>query len=183
MQRYEVKLKGVAPLMMHRYNGQEIQKGRTSAEKKLNERESGRWKDSVYWSQTLKCVAIPAVMIEACFTNGAKAYKLGTRAKAVLFVEGDEVPLYCRGELITNLEENGQIELDGRGAVVMKRRVDRWRPIVREWSMTFNLAVLDEAALNAETLDKIADQAGRFNGLGDFRPRFGRFQAEVKPLN
>lgn len=61
-----------------------------------------------------------------------------------------------------------------------QNRVARTRPIFQQWKVDAQ-GVLDEASLNFADLQSIADRAGSIVGLGDWRPRFGRFSAEVKP--
>jgi hypothetical protein len=58
-------------------------------------------------------------------------------------------------------------------------RVMRCRPHFREWGLTAD-GWLDEDQLNADELRVIVKDAGRLVGLGDWRPRFGRFNAEVE---
>lgn len=57
-------------------------------------------------------------------------------------------------------------------------RVVRTRPIFQQWSTEAN-GILDEGALNLADLRAISIRAGQLCGLGDWRPRFGRYVAEV----
>lgn len=171
----KVTITGAAPMLMNRYILQCEQPTRSRSEKKQNERDSGRWTEKVYWSDTMKCVAIPSVMIEACLAAGARAFKLGKQVQSTVFLAEDEVPVISHGKKIDKLEVGKQIELDGRGAVVMKRRVDRFRPMLRDWQLSFTVQLLDPTAFSRADLNKVVEHAGRFCGLGDFRPRFGRF--------
>lgn len=180
MQKITVRFDGVAPLLMNRYTMQCDQVKKSRAEKKVNERDSGEWTQKVYWSDALKCVALPAVIIEATIANAARAFKLGKQATATIFVDGDEVPVLSNGKRITELALNGQLELDGRGAVIQRSRVDRFRPMVRAWSMEVPFVLLDEAAIDRVMFEKIVERAGRFVGLCDFRPRFGRFETRIQ---
>lgn len=53
------------------------------------------------------------------------------------------------------------------------------RPILKEWELDFDV-VFDEEQISASVLKEIFDKAGRFVGIGDWRPakkgRFGKFQ-------
>jgi hypothetical protein len=57
-------------------------------------------------------------------------------------------------------------------------RVDKTFPIIHEWSGTAELIVLDET-VTGDILKHILVEAGKFVGLGRFRPRkngfYGRF--------
>ncbi len=75
--------------------------------------------------------------------------------------------------------------VDSRPVVISRSRVIRSRPRFDEWEATFNIAVLDpdtwldpfdEEYSGGGNLRDIIDAAGRFKGIGDFRPRFGRFE-------
>ena len=55
----------------------------------------------------------------------------------------------------------------------------RCRPIFREW-VTDAKGMLDPNILDFEELVQIADTAGNLIGLGDWRPRYGRFEAAVR---
>lgn len=56
-------------------------------------------------------------------------------------------------------------------------RVIRVRPIFRAWSVTFDLEVFQEEINKTQVADLIK-AAGRHTGLGDWRPKFGRFVVE-----
>lgn len=60
-------------------------------------------------------------------------------------------------------------------------RVVRTRPIFQQWS-TQAEGTLDEGALNMSDLQAIAARAGALIGMGDWRPRFGRYAARVEEL-
>lgn len=53
------------------------------------------------------------------------------------------------------------------------------RPILKEWELDFEIT-FDEDQISAIVLKEIFDKAGRFVGIGDWRPakkgRFGKFQ-------
>lgn len=179
----KLKIVGVSPLLMNQFVMRSGKASGPRVGKAQNEKESGLWRDKVYWSEEQKCVALPSYMIEACFAQAAKMFKsgkrtLGAQAKATVFIAEDEIPIICKGKRITELEENGQIQLDGRRAVVQRNAVERFRPMLREWSMEFTVHLLEPEVIDEKQLRAIAERAGRFNGLGDFRPRFGRFSVQ-----
>jgi hypothetical protein len=64
-------------------------------------------------------------------------------------------------------------------AKVTTSRVMRCRPIFRSWAVDAQ-GELDAAVLDLVELSQIAETAGHLIGLGDWRPRYGRFTAEVK---
>lgn len=60
-------------------------------------------------------------------------------------------------------------------------RVSRTRPIFPQWSVEAD-GTLDEAAMNYADLQAIAQRAGALVGMGDWRPKYGRYLAEVTVL-
>ena len=67
---------------------------------------------------------------------------------------------------------------DIRGVKVGTARVMRCRPIFRKWSIVVDIKYNPEMANEADVAKAMAD-AGQQVGLGDFRPKFGRFEVEL----
>ena len=59
-------------------------------------------------------------------------------------------------------------------AVVGQSKVMRTRPRFDDWSLTFTL-MFELEYMQRDQLIEIVQIAGRRVGIGDFRPRFGRF--------
>jgi hypothetical protein len=53
----------------------------------------------------------------------------------------------------------------------------RYRPIFRNWSLSATVMV-NEDVVNLNEVKKALVDAGALIGLGDYRPRFGRFNVE-----
>lgn len=62
-----------------------------------------------------------------------------------------------------------------------KTRVTKWFPCITEWEGTVEFLILDET-ITEEVFAEHLDQAGKFIGIGRFRPRnngyYGRFSVE-----
>ena len=74
---------------------------------------------------------------------------------------------------------------DVRLAVIptTRGRVPVARPRWDEWDMEFVIRVMDPEYLDQSTLKEILEIAGREQGIGTFRPKFGRFEVvDLKPL-
>ena len=59
--------------------------------------------------------------------------------------------------------------------VIQRARVMSWRPRFDEWNCEFEIEITDEA-INPETLMEILETAGKYKGVGDHRPEYGRFE-------
>ena len=83
------------------------------------------------------------------------------------------------------LDDKGKLAkkygIDRRGVVIGKARVLRCRPCWFPWSMTIALE-LDTALVAPAQLREALSLAGRYPGIGDFRPEkaggFGRFRVQ-----
>jgi len=53
------------------------------------------------------------------------------------------------------------------------------RPIFRQWKCEAH-GLLDESQMSLDDLRAVAENAGALIGIGDWRPRFGRFVATVE---
>jgi hypothetical protein len=62
--------------------------------------------------------------------------------------------------------------------VVRGSRIPRARPRFDEWALEFRIVNLDPGLLRRDVIHRILVDAGRFHGLGDFRPEFGLFKVE-----
>jgi hypothetical protein len=70
---------------------------------------------------------------------------------------------------------NQNYEVDIRPVVVMRARILRARPLFKEWGLTFTINIIDEMTWDAGTVRQVIEEAGKYQGLLDFRPLFGTF--------
>lgn len=68
--------------------------------------------------------------------------------------------------------------IDTRPARIKAARVNRSRPLLKEWVAEFDLVVTDDNAVPPAVINAILVSAGQAKGVGDYRPRFGRFMVE-----
>lgn len=121
---------------------------------------------------------IPADNIWRCLYDAAKKSKRGPKVKEGVFISTDVNPLAYRGPRdIDGLWKDENFRHIA-SAKVTTSRVMRCRPIFREWAVDAE-GELDLAVLDLVELTQIAETAGHLVGLGDWRPRFGRFTATV----
>lgn len=124
---------------------------------------------------------IPGQNIERCLVDAAKVTKSGVKVTRGVFVSTNVNPLAYKGPRTPDglwADENFRHMASVK---VQQNRVMRCRPLFREWR-TEAEGTLDTAILSFEELQSIADTAGQMIGLGDYRPRYGRFTAKVVKL-
>ena len=133
------------------------------------------FRGGLYTSGGVPC--IPAEMVEAALVRAAAQERRSPRAKAGLVVRDD-----------LRLEYQGPTDIDGlwrdpafrlRSAVrVGPSRIMRTRPQFREWAADLVVDYLP-GLLNASEVHGFVVVAGEQVGLGDWRPRFGRFWVDA----
>jgi len=139
-----------------------------------------QWQGLLYWNDELG-VYMPTQNIRATLVGGAKLNKLGMQVKRGVMMLDAEIPLdYGKKLSVEQLWE--QRYLDRRSVVVSTARVMAYRPKFTQWSLTFSL-MYDENTLDQNQILQAADNAGKFVGIGGFRPEkgghFGRFTVEL----
>lgn len=118
---------------------------------------------------------IPGENFMRCLVDAGKMSKRGTKVTQGVFVTDDVNPLGYRGPRSTP-ELWADMNFRHMASVkVGTSRVMRCRPVFRSWECRFEV-VVDPAVLEVQDLMDIATTAGLYKGLGDWRPRFGRFQ-------
>jgi len=169
MEKYRVRLKNAegSALLQHRF----AQSSDGSASKKgtvyVPEEEA---QAALYLDEDGNYVE-PASHIEGSLVKAGATFKHKGRKtykdlfKAALFVEPELIPLETEG-----------YEVDTRPAVVQRARIWRSRPLFKKWEMEFTIVNIADDLVAARIVKEILEHAGTSVGIGDFRPRFGRFE-------
>lgn len=193
MKTVTIKIAGMRPLVMH--NGQladptnvytrAIKKIISKGSKKLTdsdyeERDRLEWLGGLYWSDELKAIAIPSDNFERCIQDGAKKNRLGKDFAAAVFLQDAEVVIHHRlsGKTKEAIATDPGFTIR-KGVKVQLARIIRVRPMVPTgWTATFTIE-FDDTIVNRAQVVTATEEAGALVGLGDHRPKFGRFSVEV----
>jgi len=117
---------------------------------------------------------LPTRVLEATICEGARKTRHGRIALSSLFVDTDGVLTYDGGPLtVKQLVKSDEHRLTV-GVKVQRARIMRTRPMFRNWSAEFKLSILSALA-DAEQAHTWLNNAGAMVGVGDYRPRYGRF--------
>ena len=169
MEIYSVKIKGVKPLLMHAPVGlgdkPKLRRGEHLDPKV--EAESYLYKDS------RGKICIPAVNVKACLRSAGRNYRVSGRRTT--FGSMIRAGLDIRPYPMIPLIHDGGWEVDVRPVVIQRSRILRARPRFDDWALEFEITNQDPTIIHEETLQKIVTDAGKYYGLGDFRPEFGLF--------
>ena len=132
------------------------------------------WLGGVY-SDTGGRPMIPAENLEALIRGGAKKKRMGKDVEAGLRVDGDALVKYTGPKTIDKLVDDPSFYF--RASIkVGQARVMRTRPIFRQWSLKFSVLFDEDIISTADTVRTFLKLASSRVGLGDWRPRYGRFE-------
>jgi hypothetical protein len=179
------RITGVSPLVMH--NGRMADP--TSAFSRDIRKISGKRKKteadffeiarlellgSLYLTRGEPC--LPGEVLEACVVRGAVNQKRGKAAKAGILCLGS-FPLEYEGPRDPlQLWEQEKFRLVA-GVKLGNSRVMRTRPVFPQWAVEIEVKY-NPLAVNADEVENFLVIAGEFEGIGDWRPRFGRFSVQ-----
>jgi hypothetical protein len=196
--RYEFKITGITPLLMHANNIDE----RDAIEAKRKTMKGGKpgddrsppesWKGYLYTSEESGNVCIPSESLLACLLGGGIKVKvtgketLKTHSQRVAF-EALDYDLLVGGKPISKASidaidgEFGEhavaarelgFRLHVKSCSVGEKKHTRVRPMFTGWSVagTFSVEEEDANVLNLTSLRQLFDACGRLAGLGDWRP-------------
>lgn len=124
---------------------------------------------------------LPGANVEKCIVEGGRITKQGKQVERGLFVVDNEVPLLYQGPRSADDLWADQNFRDTSAVKVGQSRVMRTRPKFSSWAADVD-AEIDPGMLALDVLAGIVDDAGAKVGLGDYRPRYGRFTATITPL-
>jgi hypothetical protein len=125
-------------------------------------------------------LTLPSQNFARCLRNGATAFKLGKDINRALIVENESTIKYDGPKTAVEMLNHKKFFLT---SPVVRMKVTNWvtRLVLPEWSLTYQVTVDDER-VSADALERIIKAAGRFEGLGTWRPRYGRFRASMNEI-
>ena len=118
---------------------------------------------------------LPGEVVEGALIEAARRIRRGPQARAGLVAEGNVALLYEGPRAPEALWADERFRLVA-GVRVQKNRIMRTRPVFRDWAGEISLDFLP-GVLNPAEVEEIVRVAGQVVGIGDWRPRFGRFTA------
>ena len=125
---------------------------------------------------------IPRDWLEAMLIEGARKKRKGKDFESSIFVVDEQYPLEYDGPRdMESLSTDPKFRLEKRIVVGKGKSVIRTRPLFRNWRVTFEVEFPAEF-INASDVEEAITAAGHLVGLGDWRPRYGRFTNDVFEL-
>jgi hypothetical protein len=200
-QAKQVTIKGIAPIIMHNGRLADPLDPFSKELKRLNDNNKGKsktdeksavisvveWCGGLYhtdgtieicdglvkWDKAIQ-PHVPADLLKACIVGGAQKARLGKQAKAGVLVTEAGTLDYKGPKDVNTLMADSRFVIR-KQARVQASRIMRTRPMFRDWQCTFTIE-FDPEVMNWEQVFEALIQAGRYVGLGDWRPEHGRFE-------
>src|SRR3990167_19734 len=168
---FKVSIEGMAPILFNRFPDEENpdEKSKTPSGR-LNQDE--QVKQSLYFDGDK--IYQPAEHIVGAMVKAGAQFKLKGKqtykdvVKGGVFVEPMKI-----------IHENQKYINDWRSVVIKatRGRIMKGRGRLDKWSLSFNISCIDPRATEKDLKD-ILVYAGKFIGIGDYRPRYGRFEVK-----
>lgn len=171
-EKFKVELRGTRPLLMNSC--------RCMVEDKLNKPSRGREEltlkeeaERLLYLDKEENIVVPSLCVLGCLRKSAVNFKVPGRGKktykdfiyAGIRIEPENIPL---------ITENSW-EIDLKPVVIGTARVVKSKPRFDNWKLNFETEILD-VIITPSTLKEMLIDAGKFNGLLDFRPLYGLFE-------
>jgi len=202
MKTIKAILTGIRPLIMHnsqmidpdnpfvqrlaalRRARKKLKKDDYAGQEKIR-RETDRceWEGSLYWTEDVG-LYVPGENLFACFQEASKKTKSGKQFNQAVVPFPDALPIVCEGRK-RNLDTLfADKAFQFRRAVRIPPRTGgrqmKVRPMIPVgWKIEIEVEFEEQILPKADLIEAI-ETAGLLLGLGDWRPRFGRFTAEFQ---
>lgn len=187
MEVLKIQLTGSRPLLMHADVFADPLNPLTKAHKALTSKRKksdddheaiarSEWRGGLYFDEEVGPF-MPGVNIEASMVAGAKLSKLGTQIKRSTEIMEERCKLEYEGPRTVEGLWDARF-YDARSVKVGQARLMRYRPLFRRWMTRCSIA-FDPEAIDRDQIIRCLEDAGQYCGIGDYRPKFGRFDVEV----
>ena len=183
MYTVSVSVKGTAPLMQHRFPMPDLATLSKGGKKSTGSIDyTQEWREYFYATEDGE-IYQPSSHFEGALVKAAVNFKVsGKRGKsykdlisANVVVDPERILFGVHVPEELDADADKQLYLDVRPVIVNRARVVRIRPTFKAgWELSFNIQVLDDE-IQADLLQDILTLAGKTVGVGDYRPKFGRF--------
>jgi len=170
MLKIKATVVGVAPLLQHRFPDEQHPEGGT----KFKEKNYDAKKDAeaALYKNEKGENCIPAKHFEAAMIKSSVNFKFeGKKTYKDAFKGG----IFINQLLIPH--KYPKYEIDRQPEVVGRARIMRARPRFDKWEATFQIDVIDDR-IGERVVKEALEYAGLYCGIGDKRPRYGRFEVK-----
>ncbi len=179
----DVTIKGDAPLLQHRFPVPDLASMSKGGTKQTGSKDyTEEWREHLYVTKKGQ-IYQPATHLEGALVKAAVNFKItGKRGKtykdlfrAAVFVTPEEILHGIKNPKKLDTDADKRLYLDMRPVVVQRARIVRIRPaFCTGWELDFQIQCIDDE-ISPVLLQDVLVLGGKSVGIGDFRPKFGRF--------
>lgn len=168
-----VKLVGTTDILFHRWDNAAV--AEKAAAKKGSEAKKTDSPETFVFRDQQGYICIPGLYFRSCLIASGKSFQdprsprksMADLLKAIIVVDPELASL---GVKAWDYESAMRVK-------IQMNAITRIRPAMRAgWEAEFRIQVLSGEYLKPATLHEIISNAGKFVGLADYRPTYGRFR-------
>lgn len=166
----DVHVRGIKPLLQHSTYAMTLPKSKKVKSSEYDSEEEARlclYKDD----NGINC--IPSMHFLAALKKSAVNLKKAGAGKKTLkdFVFSG---LEITPEMMPLTPQ--EYKVDVQIVKVGTARVARSRPLFKNWEVKFQITIKDDQTWDAGTVRQVLEDAGKYQGIGDYRPLYGTFE-------
>ena len=171
MKKINVSIKGVATLLQHKMSIETEAQLASKTKKSVGQKKGDNPEDFLYKVGDKICQ--PSEHILQAIIKRLSGYKIQGKGKKT-YLEMGKGSLNIVPDMMPHKIQKW--EPDSRTVVIKatRGRIVRVRPKLNDWALDFTIELINDE-MPIEVVKSALDDAGREGGLGDYRPRFGRF--------
>ena len=183
MYQVSVTVRGIVPLLQHRYPMPEFDTLSSGGKKSTGSVDySEEWKNYFYQTSDGD-IYQPSEHFERALTKAGASFKItGKRGKTYkdliqtsIVIDPEKILYGVKVPEKLDLDADKPLYLDMRPVIIQRSRVTRLRPTFKKgWELSFEIQCTDDQ-IPPEMLQEILVYAGKAVGISDYRPKFGRF--------
>jgi len=182
----QLKIQGVSDLLFHRWSNEDVEEKNTAAKgsktKKTDNIEAYIYRDENNY------ICMPGRYLNRAIVEAARFHQdlRSSRKMAKDLVQAAViVPTMLAPILVNDKPTSDWDYLDRQRVVIQRAGITRVRPaFTAGWKAQFNVTSLLPEYVTPQFLRRLVQDSGKFIGLADFRPTYGRFDViEWKELN
>ena len=172
-----VTIEGTADLLFHRWSDDDVAE-KAAASKGSKAKKTDNVESYVYRNPDNQ-ICVPGRYLQRAIVESARFHQdprsprkmAKDLVQAGVLVTPMLTPVLVKGKAVTDWDY-----LDRQRVIIQRNAISRLRPaFMVGWQAQFEIASILPEYITPPFLRRLLEDAGRFVGVGDFRPNYGRF--------
>lgn len=161
-----VKLEGTRPILINKFTEEPVTNKPTRGKKDYGT----PVEQAAKTAYTLKdgTLVVPSSWISGSMKNAASIFKMEKSRKTYKSISGSAIVLTDEFIKFKGQPKLTDLEVDSRGVRIQNARIMRHRAKLTTWGLEFEM-LIDSDLMPVEAAEAILVEAGRTQGIGDFR--------------